>query len=122
MEREVLFRGKHCLTDKYVYGYFSKINGNSYITANNAKRVYEVQERTVAQLITDSLIGKLFEGDIIQTKEKIYYELIYSAYLNGYFAKAFSSEIEVDINSILDDAELVGNIFDNKTYSNLLVN
>ena len=76
--QEIKFRGKRVDNDEWVYGYLVKQFGKFKIYDDSKEDfdnwVFEVDPKTVGQYIgiKDTYGKKVFRGDIVKVKEKIY--------------------------------------------------
>ena len=122
--REILFRGK-AITGKWIYGYYEKYNGGSYINLQTdrlnsggypIREFIEVIPETVGQYtgLTDKNGTKIFEGDIVDYDYfgerkigKIFFnDCGYEIENQGCFLCVQSADKQLD-------CEVIGNIHDN---------
>lgn len=123
-ERQILFRGKRVDNDEWVYGFLTQMWAKYHIVDEyNENVAYEVVPGTVGQYtgLTDKNGKKIFEGDIVSVTTGIY------GYKSTYHSATQTVRYEADSgiavflpfdNSDMIEAEVIGNIYDNKEEQN----
>lgn len=127
--REILFAGKEKDTNEWAVGFFVSHEDEAYIFEPSQVRrgidfggyldccqMTEVRPETVCQFsgLHDKNGRKIFEGDIVKGRSFIHidrtiYQVVYEQ--NGFY---YHDEDGVDWHPAnIDDAEIVGNIYDN---------
>lgn len=132
--REILFRGKRTDNGEWVFGYYEKYNGGSYINLQTdrlnsggypIREFIEVIPESISEFsgLTDKNGQKIFEGDIVHCitfsfeRDEFTTEIKFGArsgvqgfYLaNGRMMFHFGQK---DLTR-MDDIEIIGNIHDN---------
>ena len=115
--RKILFRGKHFVSGKTVYGNYLVFCDTAHLIVNDGGN-YRINPETVGQYtgMTDKNGVKIFEGDIVRCnrfacdgKDMVGY-IVYNDY-------CFSVKEHKTPNSpamgLCDDFEIIGNIHDN---------
>ena len=136
--REILFRGK-AITGKWIYGYYEKYNGGSYINLQTdrlnsggypIREFIEVIPETVGQYtgLTNRNGKKIFEGDIVKEEYEVfvsarakekrvkigYVEYESNSLCCGYYAYFWNDKEKWRGNfAIHCGCEVIGNIHDN---------
>lgn len=131
MNREIKFRGKDLLKNKWVYGYLSEIFGKDsrrftideaihFDADGNSLNVFEVYPETVGQFtgFYDKNDKEIYDGDVLKSNYEDY--IYWVKYENGGFyiyndmgrygsiKRAFEVYKECEMQ-----VEIIGNIYDN---------
>lgn len=116
--REILFRGKSPITQKWVYGDLFQHGEQRFIMADN--RNTEVLPETVGQYtgLTDKNAAKIFEGDIVKTKYGRHCKVTWFSsrcYVQWDLSPVEDKHEAPDYFDIWDfkNLEVIGNIYDN---------
>lgn len=115
--REILFRGKTVIDDKWVYGDLRNHLGEWIYTPPDRENdgypcVLKVDNASVGQFtgLTDSKGVKVFEGDIVRADNG---HIGYVVFRNGSFVKLCLCH-KLSINTFYGDNEtVIGNTYDN---------
>lgn len=114
--REILFRGKDFFSNKWHYGYFTRIKFEDNVFISNEYFSVSVMPRTVGQYIgiKDNNHKKIFEGDILKGRMssigKFKGVVIYNGYQYGIQCRKGYIFSFHDV----DNCFIIGNKYDNK--------
>lgn len=125
--REILFRGKHTKTGKWVYGllwHHTEVSASSLIYSDELDAKVWVHSETVGQYtgMTDKNGKKIFEGDIVKEVDvihngeiQIHGNVFFVSMRKGCWVVIPTSDTEEwdFLNSYLPHLEAIGNIHDN---------
>lgn len=119
--REIKFRGVDIADDKWIYGSLVKVGKDYYILGKGETEAHEyniVDEESIGQStgFKDRLGKEIYEGDILKFEDGgivyVSWDVEYTGFIlidpTGY------QETEGIGNWILENVEVVGNIFENK--------
>lgn len=121
--REILYRGKRVDNGEWVYGYFEKYNGRTYINLQTERlntggypirEFVEVIPETIGEYtgLCDKNGKKIFEGDICKHRSNFSGKDIISVvnYTDGQFLAMADNNSGFNLS---DKLEVIGNIHDN---------
>lgn len=125
MEREILFRGKRLSNGEWVKGFYCHIPHGRYgqdehliqTIKNNGKigTLERVDPASAGQYtgLTDKNGVKIFEGDILRTREWEGKRTAVVIFENGMFRAHRMSLVTWTVNPGIYNCEIIGNIHDN---------
>jgi len=115
MKREILYRGKTLIDNKWIYGYLSTVDKSGVpviLEPEKENHWMKVHPETVGQYtgLKDRNGVKIFEGDIV--KEGLYkYTIEYYKY--GFWANGGQRGATWELRKFENQCEIIGNIHDN---------
>ena len=121
--REILFKAKHIMFDKWYEGYYVKMERLHYICVldegfENGYRLVEINQETLCQYtgLTDKNGDKIWENDIVEIpREDDYFRIEWQDDTASFVMNNDSFTVTFD-NYWSYETEVIGNVFDSTEF------